>query len=258
MPWPDLSRVESQLHTETLGRRLVYYSSVGSTQDVARQEAAAGAPEGTIVLADEQTAGRGRLGRSWASPPGTNIYVTLVLRPSLEVLRRLSIVAPLAVSLAIEERTGLRAGIKWPNDVWIGERKVAGILIESELVEGRVLFSLVGIGLNVNMDVAAIPEIADIATSLRHELGREVSREDVLASLLDHFERLYRAAGRGEPVHLAWRERLIVLGRPVRVGLPDRVEEGVAEDVDENGCLLLRRADGSLVTIEAGDVTLRA
>ncbi|GBD12798.1 Bifunctional ligase/repressor BirA [bacterium HR24] len=257
MAWPDLSRLEQLLDTRYVGRRLVYYSSVGSTQDIARREAEAGAPEGTLVLADEQTAGRGRLGRSWASPPGQNLYLTLVLRPPLEVLKRLTIVAPLAVARAVADTTGIQAGIKWPNDVWIGRRKLAGVLLESEVQGGQVRYCLLGIGINVNMDVEAIPDLAEIATSLRRELGREVPREDVLASLLHHLEALYEEARGGGPVLEEWRARLITLGQEVTVRFGDQVEEGLAEDVDEEGRLLLRRRDGSRIAIEAGDVTLR-
>jgi BirA family biotin operon repressor/biotin-[acetyl-CoA-carboxylase] ligase len=257
MAWLDLSRLQRQLRTEELGRRLIYYTSVGSTQDVARREADAGAPEGTLVLADEQTAGRGRLGRAWASPPGQNLYLTLVLRPPLAALKRLTMVAPLAVARAVAETTGLQVGIKWPNDVWVGRRKLSGVLLESEVQGDSVRYCLLGIGVNVNMDVAAVPELADIATSLRRELGREVSREEVLASLLNHLEVLYRGACRGEPVLEEWRACLITLGQEVTVRFGQQVEEGLAEDVDEEGRLLLRRRDGSRIAIEAGDVTLR-
>ncbi len=257
MAWLDLARVERSLRTRWVGRRLVYCTSVGSTQDVARREAEAGAPEGTVVLADEQTAGRGRLGRAWASPAGQNLYLTLVLRPPLEALKRLTIVAPLAVARAVAETTGIQAGIKWPNDVWVGQRKLSGVLLESEVQGEQVRYCLLGIGVNVNMDVEAIPELADIATSLRRELGREVPREDVLASLLNHFEALYEEALGGGPVLEEWRARLITLGQEVTVRFGDQVEEGLAEDVDGEGRLLLRRRDGSRIAIEAGDVTLR-
>ena len=253
----DLALVEKRLTTNFIGRRLIYLARVSSTQDVARSEAKEGAPEGTTVLAEEQTAGRGRLGRSWASPPGTNLYLTLVMRPPLERLRSLSIVAPLAAAQAVEETTGLSPRIKWPNDVLIGGRKLAGVLIETELSGRSPNYSLVGIGLNVNLDVDRVAEIAGIATSLRRELGREVVREEVLAALLNRFEALYVEAERGPAVYAAWRSRLETLGRQVRVTFGEQVEEGLAEDVDAEGSLILRRPDGSKVTIAAGEVTLR-
>jgi len=249
--------VRKDLRAAFIGRRLVSLPSATSTQDVARAEAEAGVPEGTVFLAEEQTAGRGRLGRSWASPSGANLYLTLVMRPTVERLRSLSIVAPLATAQAVEETTGLVPSIKWPNDVLVGGRKLAGILIETELSGASVSYSLVGIGLNVNLDVDRVPEIAGVATSLKRELGCEVSRETVLAQLLNRFEVLYLEAAQGAAVHQAWRSRLETLGRRVRVTFGQQVEEGLAEDVDAEGSLILRRRDGSRVTIAAGEVTLR-
>jgi len=247
--------VQERLATRWLGRALLYCTVTTSTQDVARREAEASAPHGTAVVADEQTAGRGRLGRAWHSPPGENLYITLILRPDAPLGPKLAMVAPLAVARAVEEVTPLRAGIKWPNDVWIGGRKLAGVLIEAEVRGEEVAFSLVGIGVNVNMDVAAVPELAETATSLRRELGREVPREDVLASLLNHLEALYEAPE--EEVWRQWRQRLITLGRHVVARAGQEVTEGLAEDVDRQGRLLVRRPDGALVAIDAADVTLR-
>lgn len=255
--WLNLASVEAELRTGFVGRRLVYRTSTSSTQDVARSEGEAGAAEGTAVLAEEQTAGRGRMGRAWVSPAGTNLYLTLVMRPTVKQLRSLTIVAPLAVTEAVEEATGLSPAIKWPNDVLIEGRKLAGVLIESELAGQSVKYALVGIGVNVNLEVERVPEIAEIATSLRREVGREVSREAVLAALLNRFEELYQEASRGRSVYEAWRSRLETLGRAVKVTFAGQVEEGVAEEVDEEGSLVLRRADGSRVTIAAGEVTLR-
>ncbi|MBI1885518.1 MAG: biotin--[acetyl-CoA-carboxylase] ligase [Chloroflexi bacterium] len=255
--WLDFSRVEERLETKYVGRNIVYYTRTGSTQDIARREGEAGAPEGTAVVADEQTAGRGRLGRSFISPPNVNLYVTLVLKPPLERLNTLSVITPLAVAEAVESVAPISARIKWPNDILVNSRKACGILIESELSGDEVSYSLVGMGVNVNMDVEAYPEIADIATSLKRELGREVSREDLLVALLNRYEALYEAVKRGKAVHEAWRSRLETLGRQVQVRFGEQLEEGLAEDVDEKGSLILRRADGSRVIIAAGDVTLR-
>ena len=253
----DRTLVERRLRTRYLGRNLLYLQTTSSTQDVARAEAERGGPVGTAVLAEEQTAGRGRLGRAWVSPAGKNIYVTLVMRPPAPKLRVLSIVSPLAIAEALEG-IGLAPRLKWPNDVLVGGRKIAGILIETELSGDAVKYALVGIGLNVNFDVGAVPEIADIATSVRRELGRDASREELLAALLNAFEARYEQALEGDAVFRAWRSRLETLGRRVRATLGQRVEEGVAEDVDAEGNLLVRRDDGSLAVVEAGDVTLSA
>ena len=156
------------------------------------------------------------------------------------------------------EGIGLAPRLKWPNDVLVGGRKIAGILIETELSGDAVKYALVGIGLNVNFDVGAVPEIAGIATSVRRELGRDTSREELLAALLNAFEVRYEQALEDDAVFQAWRSRLETLGRRVRATLGERVEEGVAEDVDAEGNLLVRRDDGSLAVVEAGDVTLSA
>ncbi len=253
----SLDSLRSQLETSFVGRRVVYQESLSSTMDVAREEAEAGASEGTVVLAEQQTAGRGRLSRQWVSPPAGNIYVSIVLRPEPALVQVLAMLSPLAICRAIDEATGLQSNIKWPNDVLIGGRKVAGVLIDAEFSDGEVEYALVGIGVNVNFDPSPYEELREIATSLALELGRDVSREEVLAALLSHLEGLYVAARRGESVYEPWRARLDMLGREVRVMFADRVEEGVAEDVDTDGRLLLRRADGSTLLVAAGDVTLR-
>jgi BirA family biotin operon repressor/biotin-[acetyl-CoA-carboxylase] ligase len=254
--WLNFARVESLLETRRLGRRLIYYTSTQSTQDIARAEAENGAAEGTLVAAEEQTAGRGRFGRTWVSPAGLNLYLTLLLRPPVSRLRSLSILAPLAVSLAAQEVTRSPVGIKWPNDVQMDGKKIAGILIESELSGAEVRYALLGIGLNVNQE-AFPPELAAIATSLKRETGRTIEREEVLASLLNHIERLYESVERGPAVFNAWRERLVTLGKPVTVRFREQSFEGTAEDVDHEGNLVVRMADGRLQTFEAGEVSLR-
>ncbi|GAG02958.1 unnamed protein product, partial [marine sediment metagenome] len=174
--WLDLALVEERLATHYVGRNLLYLTQTTSTQNVARAEAQRNAPEGTAVLAEEQTGGRGRLGRAWVSPAGKNLYLTLVMRPPARHLRVLSIVAPLAIAEALEGATGLTCRIKWPNDVLVGGRKIAGVLIETDLAGAAVKYALVGMGVNVNFDAAAESEIADIATSVRRELGCDGSR----------------------------------------------------------------------------------
>ena len=254
----DLDRLQALLRTEYIGRTVFYEAVVDTTMELAKRQAEAGAPEGALAIAEQQTAGRGRMGRSWVSPPGVNLYFTLVLRPALEHLRYLSVIAPLAVCHAIEETTGLLPRIKWPNDVVVGDKKVCGMMTQSELAGDQVVFALTGIGINVNLDAAAHEEIRAIATSLRAELGREVEREVVLAATLNHFEQLYQALRRGEVVSMAWKHRLDTLGKHVRVssaGGP--MEQGVAVDADSDGSLILRRDDGSHVRVEAGEVTLR-
>jgi len=255
----DLDKLQTLLRTGFVGRCVFYEASTPTTMDIARREARRGAPEGAIAIAEEQTAGRGRMGRSWVSPPGVNLYFTLILRPAVEELRYVSVIAPLAVCQAIEETTGLFPRIKWPNDVVIDGKKVSGILSESEVTDTEASFALVGPGINVNLDVAAHEEIRDIATSLRAELDRDVAREEVLAAMLNHFESIYQALRRGEVVSMNWKQRLDTLGQHVRVSGPDgaQLEQGTAVDADSDGSLILRRDVGSHVRVEAGEVTLR-
>jgi BirA family biotin operon repressor/biotin-[acetyl-CoA-carboxylase] ligase len=255
--WLDLPAVESGLQTSFIGRRFIYLTSTSSTMDVARAEAESGAEEGTAVLAEEQTAGRGRFGRSWVSPTGKNIYLTLLLRPTVDQLRRLSIITPLAVALAIEETTGLAPQIKWPNDVLLSGRKVAGILIETEFSGSEPRYALLGPGINVNFEIDPTSEIASIATSIKQELGADASREAVLAALLNHIEALYKAPD-PRAVHEAWKSRLETLGRDVTVTFHGETCSGHADDVDDAGNLILRLPDGSHRTFEAGEVSLRA
>jgi BirA family biotin operon repressor/biotin-[acetyl-CoA-carboxylase] ligase len=217
---------------------------------------------GALLLAESQTAGRGRAGRNWVSPPDVNLYFTIILTPTAEDAHCLFYVAPLAVAHAVEEAAAakggrLRADLKWPNDILLEGRKVAGILIETtSLGDGR-LVALVGIGINVNLDVAAYPEIEGIATSLKEVLGFPVSREELLAAVCNHLESLYESARQGSQIPFSeWRGRLINLGRPVVAnGAHERVE-GIAVDVAADGALIIERAGGERVVVEAGDVTL--
>jgi len=253
----SIEAFQARLATHFVGRRLLYHASLPSTQDVARKEAERGAAEGTTVLADEQTAGRGRLARGWVSPPGANLYFSVVLRPSAAHLRLLVMIWPLAICRAVEEVTSLSARVKWPNDVLVGSRKLAGVLIDSELGDSESDYAIAGIGINVNFDVSPHEEIRRTATSISTELGHEVAREELLAAVLGRFEELYEAARRGDPVHDAWKARLDTIGRSIRVRFGDSAEEGVAEDAGPDGALILRRSDGSRVRIEAGEVTLK-
>jgi BirA family transcriptional regulator, biotin operon repressor / biotin---[acetyl-CoA-carboxylase] ligase len=255
----DPASFHTFLATQTFGRNLIFEPSIGSTMDLARDAAARGAPEGTVAFADEQTAGRGRMGRSWMTPLAANLLTTVVLRPpSASVLRQVAMITPLAIADAVADITGIRTDVKWPNDVQVAGKKLAGVLIESAAGDDGSLTALAGAGINVNFDPRESDELRGIATSLRMELGREVDREALLASYLLHFERLYGAAKSGASMRDRWRERLVTLGQRVTVTETSRMTQGVAEDVDADGALLVRRDDGALITVEAGDVTLRA
>ena len=249
--------VRQGLKTRLIGKEIIYLPQTTSTMDEARRAIGEGAAEGTVVIADHQTAGRGRLDREWLSAPGSSILLSIILYPNMKILTRLTMAACLAVARSIEVVTGLKPAIKWPNDVLIGGRKVSGILSESDVSGERVNHAIVGIALNVSLDTAAVPEIADTATSLRADAGREVPRRQVLIELLSEFDALYDALRRGESIQGEWLRRLETIGRNVTVRCGDEVQEGRAESVDEDGSLLLRKPDGKLITILAGDVTLK-
>lgn len=254
----SIPAVKSARASRLIGRRVVYLVRTASTNQVAKDLARKRAPEGTIVLSEEQSSGKGRLGRTWTSPPGASILLSIILRPPVSVLPSLTMMASLAAARAVEKATGLKARIKWPNDVLIGGKKAGGILIEGELAGERLRLAVVGIGLNVNLDVRTVPEIPDTATSISLELRREFPRQVLLLALLEELEAAYLALKVGAPIRQEWRARLETLDRWVRVTTSvGSVEEGRAEDVDDLGRLLLRRADGSQVALSEGDVSLK-
>lgn len=247
--------IQSHLNTKFVGRELYYYRRLATTMEAAKKLARKGAAEGVVVIAGTQTAGRGRIGRTWLSPGGS-LAMSVMLKPPLANLPQLIMIASLAVVRAIKKVAGLETQIKWPNDVLIKSKKVCGILIENEVKGGRVNFAIIGIGVNINFDPLAFPEIAEIATSLSHELGAEISRVELISALLCELEQLYLEAQAGAPVYREWQEKMETLGRQIQVKTGETVEQGKAETVTEKGNLILRRADGSLAEIVAGDVTI--
>lgn len=261
----DLSpaTIAGTLRTGRFGRALHYFATAGSTNDIARELARSGAPEGTVVLAEEQTRGRGRLGRAWLAPPRSCLLLSLVLRPALAVEEafRLTMLCSVAAAVAVERATGLRPELKWPNDLLLGGKKLAGLLSEASALGGRLEYAVVGIGLNVNFDPLVFPDIASTATSLQAALGRPASRlgllRELLAEVEDRYSQLFATSAAEDALWLEWRRRLGTLGRQVVVTEGERRERGLAYDVARDGSLLLRRDDGSEVAIAVGDVTLR-
>ena len=245
------------IKTGFIGRNILYYRSVSSTMDIARRVAGGGAIEGTIIIAEEQVAGRGRRGRKWSAPSGSSILLSIILYPDLAQLPQLNMVASLAVVQSIERVCQLKPTIKWPNDVLINDKKVCGILIESDLEAKGVNKAVVGIGLNIDLDPFALPELSAPATSLFAELGRKVSRQEILLALLFDFEQLYQKLRRGESLRGKWASYLETIGKLIKVRSGSVIEEGYAETVEEDGSLVLRRHDGSLAILVAGEVTLR-
>jgi BirA family biotin operon repressor/biotin-[acetyl-CoA-carboxylase] ligase len=255
----QLEQIASHLTTRWLGRPVHHWPTIGSTMDAARSLAEEGAPEGTLVIADEQTAGRGRLQRAWWAPAGSSLLITLVLRPELapRQVQRLTMVCSLAVCDAIAQVCHLEAQIKWPNDVLIAGKKVCGILTELGLLGVQLQYALVGIGINVNVDLSSAPPMMVPATSLIMETGRPVPRTDLLVALLSSIERRYELLRDGHSFHHEWARRLATIGQEVVATSNEERWSGLAVSVDQDGALLIRLENGAVQRVLAADVTLR-
>lgn len=245
----------------TLGSTILRLDSVASTNDVARDMAASGSPEGTCVLAREQTAGRGRQGRTWASPPGKGLYVSVILRPTIRAAQSpvLTLAAAVAVAETLKLDFEVTADIKWPNDVMASGRKICGILVESAIERDRVQYAVMGIGLNVAQ--REFPdEISAVATSLLIETGGSLAPDDVLNPLLERLTRWYEiAVTEPSKVLVRWEElSSYAQGCAVRVESSDWSIEGVTRGLASTGALRVELANGEIREVFSGEVSLRA
>ena len=260
---PDrLGPAELAPHLAGRWRDIRWLAETDSTQRVARELARAGAPEGTVVIAEAQTAGRGRLGRTWHSPRGVNLYCSIVLRPPLSpaAVPQVALVAGVAAAAALAETPGLAPRLKWPNDVLIDGRKVAGILTEMEAEVERVHHVILGIGVNLNAPRAAFPpELRERATSLFLATGRRVDRAAVTGRLLAALEARYGRFLEGgfEAVRAEWESYSCLTGTDVRVASAEGEMAGRVLGLDTDGALMLARPDGTSTRIVAGEVTVR-
>lgn len=254
--------VKDDLGTSIIGRQVYYYADVASTNAVAKGLAREGCPEGTLVVAEEQGGGRGRLDRGWFSPPGLGIWASLVLRPAVSPadVAQLTMVTAVALAGALRRETSLPVGIKWPNDLLIGGKKIVGILTEMSADMDRVKYAVVGFGLNVNIGREDFPpELLDTATSLSLEAGKHFSRAALLKAILVELEQKYLAwLNQGFASLLGqWREMCVTLDCPVTIRTLKESWEGYAEGVNDSGALLVRTATGELRCLTAGEVSLR-
>ena len=233
-----------------LEQRIHYFPEIGSTMDAARELAKKGAVDGTIVIAEAQNRGRGRLSREWLSPEG-GIYFTLVLRPRISpaYAPRISLMASVAVATTIKKIFGLKAELKWPNDVLIEGRKVCGILAEMDAEMDVVNFVNVGIGINAN---TSIPQFEKTVTSLKDALGREISRKEFLSALLMEIERRQPLLVKANLLQ-QWKKLSVTLNKNVRIVAPGEVIIGQAIDIDTTGALIVKERNGSLKKAMAGD-----
>jgi len=253
--------IREGLKTSTLGCEIVYRSEVDSTQVLAKSMAMAGASAGTVVIGEKQTGGFGRLGRKWHSLPGS-VSFSVILRPPVNPLDALKypIIAGVAVAGAVEEVAGLKPQLKWPNDIILGGKKAGGIVTEMAAEIDRVSYLIIGIGVNVNTAKSQVPEdIKDIATSLKIQRGKEVSRVRLVQAILEELESLsdeFKITG-FEPIRKQWEELSCTIGHQVYFARGDKTVEGEAVAMDSDGALVIRETNGNLDRVLYGDVNLK-
>ena len=247
--------VTRELNTKFIGKKIYYFGTVSSSMDVAWQLGIKGSCEGTVVIAETQAKGRGRLGRNWFSPKYKGIYLSLILKPKIlpNQTPLLTLMSVVSICEAIREKTGLTCQIKWPNDILIHHKKLGGILTELNAETDLSRFVVIGIGLNVNNDKKTL--LAG-ATSLKEQKKEEVNRLDLLQEILRKIEENYFVFQKkgGKPIIDKWREWSISLGRRVRVIFQKEHIEGQAIDIDTDGGLLIRNDSGLTQKVMAGDV----
>lgn len=251
---------ESRFNMDGLAEALTprpvrYFERIGSTNDVGLDWLVENAAEGAVVIANEQSSGRGRLGRRWFAPPGTALMLSYLLRPPLRWLPRCGMLGALAVCETLESFGVTQIGVKWPNDVQVKRLKICGVLPEARWHGSRLCGVALGIGINVRVNFENTP-FATTATSVETALGKPVDRVELLGTLLTRLDH-WRSRLDDDALYQAWRSRLNMLNERVSVLNRDTVVEGVAEDVDTEGALLVRTGDGIVQRVMAGDIALR-
>ncbi|NIP67208.1 biotin--[acetyl-CoA-carboxylase] ligase [Candidatus Bathyarchaeota archaeon] len=254
-------RIREGLQTDFIGQELYYQAEVTSTNDLAKELAEKGSKEGTVVLSETQSQGRGRHGRRWESPAG-GVWLSIILRPKIEPQEasKLTLTAGVAVARVLRETFDLKAEIKWPNDLLIHGRKVCGILTETSTTGEALDFVVVGLGVNSNVDLDSLPDtLRGSVTSLKEELKGEINQQEFLRALLEKLEQYYKLFIQMEfdSILEEWRRLATLLGRYVEITSLDEKIKGQVVDVDQNGALMIRLPDGSLKRFVSGEVTLQ-
>lgn len=260
----DASQISNGLDTDFIGHNINYFDELISTNVTAHELASEGSPEGTAIIADSQTGGKGRRGRSWFSPKGANIYTSVIFKPTIspEKAPQLTLMAAVAlaetISISLE---GCNVNIKWPNDILVDGKKCAGILSEMKSEKGHIKHVILGIGVNVNFDPLSLPsELSSIATSMAGISGHTISRVSIIQSLYRNLESWYkRYLKEGfSVVKKGWNSKSGMIGQHVRAasasGSEDAYEEGISLGINDNGALLLKKNEGDIIEIFAGDV----
>lgn len=259
----SVAEIMAGLDTERIGQQVYAHDEVVSTQPLAHEAAAKGASEGTLVLTEQQTGGKGRLGRPWHSPKGTGIWMSLIVRPAIPLPKtpQMTLLTAVCVARTIREETGLPVKIKWPNDIFIGDKKVCGILTELNAESDRVNYLVIGIGLNANSIESDFPEeLADVATSLRIESGEPLKRVRFIQQFCRNFETAYDHYLRHgfEQVKTEWEKHSYSIGRWVTVQTISQKLEGRAIGLDEEGVLMVEDKSGAIHKVYSADVNYRA
>jgi BirA family biotin operon repressor/biotin-[acetyl-CoA-carboxylase] ligase len=253
--------LKNKLAGKIIGHQVYYFSEIDSTNDEAFELAAAGSPEGTVVIADSQTKGKGRLQRVWHSPSGSNIYTSIILRPNLEPdsAPQISILAGVAIAEIMDNFCAGMVNLKWPNDVLLKRKKVCGILAQMKTSASRVDFVILGIGINVNIDYNQLPgDIKNTATSLAIETGHKISRQELIIGLYENLAKWYKKLMEGgfSAVKEKWLSMAPMIGKRVQIMSGNEMISGKALGIDEQGSLLLLTAEDRRIKISAGDATI--
>ncbi len=252
--------IETALAGMTIGRRVIYYPSIDSTNRAARTLALQGGTHGWVVLADEQSAGRGRLDRCWQSQAGQDILVSIIVYPELSPAHafRLTMIASIAVVLAVKRVCGIACGIKWPNDIFLNNKKLCGILSEGQAGPEHMEFMVIGIGLNTNSSMAGNAELAHTAVSLQDATGIRHDRTALIIAVLEDFNRLYadQHGDAGQRIRQLWEQHAMMLGRMVSVCSGSDVLSGIARCILPDGSLIVRDRTGRDHEIVCGDLSL--
>ncbi len=253
--------VDKGLKTSLIGRNIYYYQTLDSTNSLAKRLAQEGATEGSLIIAEEQSGGRGRHGRRWISPKGASILASIILRPNIlpHQVTQLAILGAVSVADSITQVTGMKAELRWPNEVLLNNKRVAGILTEFGAELDEVNFVILGIGINVNFALTEFPEVADEATSLSTETGGRVSRVELLQILLEQIENNYGLLKEGKfhQICQRWNALCWNLGKWVQATSVDSRQGGILKGIDDSGCLIMVRTDGEKRIAMSGGISIK-
>lgn len=263
---PDLltyEEISPHLRTNIIGRNIYYFQSIDSTNIKAKELARQGEKEGTLIISESQSSGKGRLGRAWTSPKDKGIWMSLILRPDVEpsYASKITLIAAAAVHKAIKEYCNINCGIKWPNDIVINNKKVCGILTEMSGELNKINYIILGIGINANLDLEDFPEeIRSIASSIKLEKGDPIIRKNLIAKIMNEFEILYNEMINYSNINSTieiCRTNSIFIGKEVKLINKNEVIIAKVIDIDDQGELIIEKEDGTILPIISGEVSMR-